>query len=176
MIRVFLFGFMGAGKTTLGEAFASALGIGFLDLDQYIEAQQGKTIRQIFADSGEPEFRRIESEALREVCDMENIIIACGGSTPLIGNNMEYMKGMGQTVYLKVTNETLFRRLKEARAQRPLIASKNDQELMAYIESETIRREPGYLKAEYTFAADQLESIDEISGTIENLKQLLKIQ
>lgn len=176
MIRVFLFGFMGAGKTTLGEAFASALGIDFIDLDQYIEAQQGKTVRQIFADSGEPEFRRIESQALRQVADMENVIIACGGSTPLIGDNMEYMKQKGQTVYLKVTNETLFRRLKEARAQRPLIASKNDQELMAYIESETVRREPGYLKAEYTFQADLLESVDEIAGTIENLKKQLNIQ
>jgi len=176
MIRIFLFGFMGAGKTTLGEAFASALGLEFIDLDQYIEAQQGKTVRQIFADSGEPEFRRIESDSLRQVSDRENVVIACGGSTPLIGNNLEYMKQKGQTVYLKVTNETLFRRLREARAQRPLIASKNDEELMAYIESETIRREPGYLKAEYTFAADQLESIDEIAGTIENLKKLLNIQ
>lgn len=160
MVRVFLMGFMGAGKTTLGKALAKDLGVSFIDLDQYIESRFMKSVTQIFASRGEQGFREIESRLLREVGEFDDVIVSCGGSTPLIGDNMEYMLQHGQTVYLKCNNDTLLRRLKAARSQRPLIASKNDQELALFIESETARREPGYLKAEYICPGDRLESRD----------------
>ena len=96
--------------------------------------------------------------------------------TDFIGDNMEYMLQHGQTVYLKCNNDTLLRRLKAARSQRPLIASKNDQELALFIESETARREPGYLKAEYICPGDRLESRDQISETVDYIEQLLKLK
>ena len=176
MVRVFLMGFMGAGKTTLGKALAKDLGVSFIDLDQYIESRFMKSVTQIFASRGEQGFREIESRLLREVGEFDDVIVSCGGSTPLIGDNMEYMLQHGQTVYLKCNNDTLLRRLKAARSQRPLIASKNDQELALFIESETARREPGYLKAEYICPGDRLESRDQISDTITYLKQLLDLK
>ena len=176
MIRVFLMGFMGAGKTTLGKALAKDLGVSFIDLDQYIERRYMKSVSQIFATRGEQGFREIESRMLREVGEFDDVIVSCGGSTPLIGDNMEYMFGHGKTVYLKCDNDTLLRRLKVARSQRPLIASKTDEELAAFIESETARREPGYLKAEYICPGDRLESRDQISDTITYLKQLLDLK
>ena len=154
MIRVFLMGFMGAGKTTLGKALAEHLGVSFIDLDQYIEARFMKSVSQIFAIRGEQGFREIESRMLREVGEFDDVIVSCGGSTPLIGDNMDYMLSQGQTVYLKCNNETLLRRLKAARSQRPLIASKTDEELAQFIETETQRREPGYLRAEFTCPGD----------------------
>lgn len=176
MIRVFLMGFMGAGKTTLGKALAKDLNVSFIDLDQYIERRYMKSVSQIFASRGEQGFREIESRLLREVGDFDDVIVSCGGSTPLIGDNMEYMLSHGQTVYLKCDNETLLRRLKVARSQRPLIASKSDDELEAFIEDETRRREPGYLKAEFICPGDRLESHDQISETVGYIENLLNLK
>lgn len=169
-------GFMGAGKTTLGKALAKDLNVSFIDLDQYIERRYMKSVSQIFATRGEQGFREIESRMLREVGEFDDVIVSCGGSTPLIGDNMDYMLEHGQTVYLKCDNDTLLRRLKVARSQRPLIASKTDDELSAFIESETARREPGYLRAQYVCPGDRLESRDQISETIEYLEKLLEIK
>ena len=175
MVRVFLMGFMGAGKTTLGKALAAHLGVSFIDLDQYIESRYMKSVSQIFATRGEQGFREIESRLLREVGEFDKVIVSCGGSTPLIGDNMDYMLSQGQTVYLKCSNETLLSRLKTARSQRPLIASKTDDELALFIESETKRREPGYLRAQYICPGDRLESRDQISETIEYIENLLNL-
>ena len=169
-------GFMGAGKTTLGKALAKDLDISFIDLDQYIESRYMKSVSQIFATRGEQGFREIESRMLREVGEFDDVIVSCGGSTPLIGDNMDFMLQHGQTVYLKCDNDTLLRRLKVARSQRPLIASKTDDELAAFIESETARREPGYLRAQYICPGDRLESRDQIQDTITYLKQLLDLK
>ena len=169
-------GFMGAGKTTLGKALAKDLGISFIDLDQYIERRYMKSVSQIFATRGEQGFREIESRMLREVGEFDDVIVSCGGSTPLIGDNMDYMLQHGKTVYLKCDNETLLRRLKVARSQRPLIASKTDEQLADFIESETRRREPGYLKAEYICPGDRLESRGQISETIEYIENLLNLR
>ena len=176
MVRVFLMGFMGAGKTTLGKALAKHLGVSFIDLDQYIEARFMKSVSQIFATRGEQGFREIESRLLREVGEFDNVIVSCGGSTPLVGDNMEYMLSKGQTVYLRCNNDTLMRRLRVARSQRPLIASKTDEQLADFIESETRRREPGYLKAEFICPGDRLESRGQISETIEYIENLLNLR
>ena len=176
MIRVFLMGFMGAGKTTLGKALAKDLNISFIDLDQYIEQRYLKSVSQIFATRGEQGFREIESRLLREAGEFDDVIVSCGGSTPLIGDNMDYMLSQGKTVYLKCSNETLMRRLRAASSTRPLIAGKSDAELEAFIESETKRREPGYLRVEYICPGDRLESRDQISDTIKYLEQLLDLK
>lgn len=169
-------GFMGAGKTTLGKALAKDLGISFIDLDQYIERRYMKSVSQIFALKGEQGFREIESRMLREVGEFDDVIVSCGGSTPLIGDNMDYMLQHGQTVYLKCDNGTLLNRLKVARSQRPLIASKTDDELELFIANETKRREPGYLKAEFICPGDRLESRSQISETVEYIEKLLGIK
>lgn len=169
-------GFMGAGKTTLGRALASHLDIGFHDLDNYIERRYMMSVSSLFAKYGEQGFRDIESRLLREVGEFEDVVISCGGSTPLIGDNMDYMLGQGKTVYLKCNNETLVRRLRVARTKRPLIASMDDEQLSRYVESETARREPGYLRAEYICPGDRLESRAQISETVSFIENLLNLE
>lgn len=166
---------MGTGKTTLGRALARDLDIQFCDLDQYIEQRYMKSVSQLFSQFGEEKFRKIESSLLREAGEFENVIISCGGSTPLWYDNMEYMNAQGATIFMDTSIPVLFSRLAVARIARPLIASKNDEELMAYIESELERRRPGYEKAQYRYSGDRLESREQIADSVAGVRCMLGI-
>lgn len=167
MTRILLTGYMGAGKTTLGRALATKLGLTFIDLDCYIEERFRKTISQIFAEKGEEGFRDIERRMLHEVAEFEDIIISTGGGTPCFFDNIDYMNSKGITVYLQVPVERLFIRLSIARKQRPLIKDKNDEELREFIAQQLAKREPFYSKAQYSFEADKLEDKKQIESSVE---------
>ena len=91
MKRIFLTGYMGSGKSTLGLRLAQKAGLSFIDLDHYIETRFRKTINEIFAEKGEKEFRIIERNMLREVGEFEDVIIATGGGAPCFFDNIDYM-------------------------------------------------------------------------------------
>lgn len=175
MIRIFLIGYMGAGKTTLGKAFARAMGLTFVDLDWYIEERYHKTIRQLFTERGEDGFRELEKRMLHEVGDFENVVISVGGGTPCFFDNVEYMNRVGETVFLDVAVDVLFRRLKVAKQQRPLLAEKNDEELMAFIVDALQNRLPFYTQAKHVFNGELLEDRYQIQQSVERLKELLKL-
>ena len=175
MIRIFLIGYMGAGKTTLGKAFARAMGLTFVDLDWYIEERYHKTVSQIFAERGEDGFRELEKRMLHEASDFEDVVISVGGGTPCFFNNMDYMNQVGETVFLDVDNQVLFRRLKVAKQQRPLLANKTDEELMAFIQEALEKRLPHYTKAKHVFNGELLENRYQIQQSVERLKELLKL-
>ena len=175
MIRIFLIGYMGAGKTTLGKAFARAMGLTFVDLDWYIEERYHKTVSQIFAERGEDGFRELEKRMLHEASDFEDVVISVGGGTPCFFDNMEYMNQVGETVFLDVDNQVLFRRLKVAKQQRPLLANKTDEELMAFIQEALEKRLPHYTKAKHVFNGELLENRYQIQQSVERLKELLKL-
>ena len=175
MIRIFLIGYMGAGKTTLGKAFARAMGLTFVDLDWYIEERYHKTVSQIFAERGEDGFRDLEKRMLHEASDFENVVISVGGGTPCFFDNMDYMNQVGETVFLDVDNQVLFRRLKVAKQQRPLLANKTDEELMAFIQEALEKRLPHYTKAKHVFNGELLENRHQIQQSVERLKELLKL-
>ena len=171
MTRIFLTGYMGSGKTTLGRALAAAIGIPFIDLDHYIEQRYRKTISQLFAERGEEGFREIERRMLHEVGEFEDVIISTGGGTPCFFDNIEYMNEQGTTVYLDVPVERLFIRLSIARSKRPLIKEKNDEELMTFIEEQLAKRAPHYSKAQYSFKADRLEDNAQVSSSVEEFRR-----
>ena len=175
MIRIFLIGYMGAGKTTLGKAFARAMGLTFVDLDWYIEERYHKTVSQIFAERGEDGFRELEKRMLHEASDFEDVVISVGGGTPCFFDNMDYMNQAGETVFLDVDNQVLFRRLKVAKQQRPLLANKTDEELMAFIQEALEKRLPHYTKAKHVFNGELLENRHQIQQSVERLKELLKL-
>ena len=140
MTRIFLIGYMGAGKTTLGKAFARAMGLTFIDLDWYIEERFHKTIRELFTERGEDAFRDLERRMLHEVGDFEDVVISVGGGTPCFFDNVDYMNSVGETVFLDVDIRVLFRRLKIAKQQRPLLDGKSDEELMKFIQEALQKR------------------------------------
>ena len=175
MTRIFLIGYMGAGKTTLGKAFARAMGLAFVDLDWYIEERYHKTVRQIFEERGEDGFRELEKRMLHEAGEFENVVISVGGGTPCFFDNMEYMNSVGETVFLDVDVKVLFRRLKVAKQQRPLLANKTDEELMAFIVEALQKRLPFYSRAKYVFNGERLEDRRQIQQSVERLKELLNL-
>ena len=93
MVRIFLTGYMGAGKTTLGKAFARQMNIPFIDLDWYIEERFHKTVGELFIERGETGFRELERNMLHEVAEFENVVISTGGGAPCFYDNMDFMNG-----------------------------------------------------------------------------------
>ena len=113
---------MGAGKTTVGQALAAALGRQFADLDALIERREGQSIREIFESRGEPEFRRIEREAIIVCREMSETVIALGGGAYIDEANRDLLHEVGVTVWLDCPLEICLRRI-SGDAARPLLRS-----------------------------------------------------
>ena len=173
MTRIILIGYMGAGKTTIGKILAKDLGIPFYDLDWYIETRMRKKVKQIFDERGEEGFRIIERNMLHEVAEFEDVVLACGGGTPCFFDNMEYLVGQGDVVYLRGTPEVLFRHLKMGKGVRPLLLGKNDEELLQYIKENVKKREEYYMKANHIVDIPCMEDEDRILETTEKIKKEL---
>jgi shikimate kinase len=148
-MRIFLIGFMGCGKTTIGRTLASALKLTFIDLDTFLEERYFRTIPQIFAEEGEDGFRLKERKVLEEVSAFDDVIVATGGGAPCFFDNMKLMNNSGFCVFLDVDIDALVSRLIHARTERPLIKGKSPQELREYIEGLMEKRRPFYEKARY---------------------------
>ena len=151
MQRVFLIGFMGAGKTSVGKELSAKMKCSFVDLDLFIERRFHQTIRQIFKEKGEEAFREIETKALREVAEFEDVVISTGGGTPCFNQNMMFMNEQGTTVYLKVSNEELVRRINLNKSARPLLKDFSGDELSRFVEETMAKRKPFYEQAKIVY-------------------------
>ncbi|MGM0380595.1 MAG: shikimate kinase [bacterium] len=120
--RVFLLGFMGAGKTTTGKMLADEMGWPFHDLDDLIEEKEERSIADIFAEAGEEHFRDLETRWLAEISRRKPpLVVSCGGGVPLRRENREIMRERGIPVYLHITPETARKRI-GTDADRPLFS------------------------------------------------------
>lgn len=173
MTRIILIGYMGAGKTTVGKALAAELGLPFYDLDWYIETRMHKKVKEIFDESGEEGFRKIERNMLHEVAEFENVVLSCGGGTPCFYDNMEYMNAQGMVVYLRCSPQVLFRHLKMGKGVRPLLLGKNDEELLLFIKEQLAKREEYYMRAANIIDVTLMESPDKIAITVNRVRELV---
>jgi shikimate kinase len=148
-MRIFLIGFMGCGKSTIGHSLASALNLTFVDLDTYLEERFFRTIPQIFAEEGENAFRKKERKVLEEVVAFDDVIVATGGGAPCFFDNMGLMNKAGFCVFLDVDVDSLVNRLVHAKTERPLIKGKSPEELHKFIEGMMQKRRPYYEQAHY---------------------------
>jgi shikimate kinase len=163
MVRIFLIGFMGCGKTVTGKLLAQKTGLQWLDTDNLIERRYRKTITEIFEIFGEKKFREIEHQTVLELTELQNIIVSCGGGLPCFYDNMQIMKNAGTTIYLKELPENLFQRLSKGKNSRILIRDKSEAELKAYISDTLKQREQFYNQADFTInVAENLTHTDEI--------------
>ncbi len=154
--RVYLIGFMGSGKSTLGRWLANTMdGWTFIDLDHFIESKYHKTIPQIFEDKGEAVFRNMEAESLKTLSTFEKVIIGAGGGTPCFFDNMEVMNSTGLSIYLKLSPQVIYDRLQTSKTQRPLIMGKHSDELLNFITDKLKERESFYMQAKLIADANE---------------------
>jgi shikimate kinase len=161
--RIFLIGFMGAGKTTLGRAAAAQLGWPFYDLDEYIEARTGRSISALFGERGEAAFRQLEREALEELTlslPAPGILSLGGGAPCYFPDIMAWLGARGRTVYLRVSPQALAGRLRPHKAARPLLREVPDAQLPAFIAALLQEREKAYLQAAVILEGDSLQPED----------------
>lgn len=145
--HIFLIGFMGSGKSTVGALLAERLNLPFLDSDKEIEQKVGKSISEIFSQNGEAAFREMEMNFLQELKSMESSVVAVGGGFPTIKNALQLMHESGLVIYLNTSLLTLIKRLKEEKGQRPLLKDLNDTEFHPFVEDLLSRRVHFYKQA-----------------------------
>jgi len=141
-MRVFLVGFMGAGKSSVGRALAAQLHALFIDLDARLEAVFSAAVAEIFARHGEAAFRAEESRQLARCGGFAHVVVATGGGTFVSEANRALIRRLGVSVHLDVTWGEVLRRLPGKRAERPLFANP-EQAHRLYVE-----RLPAYRQAD----------------------------
>jgi shikimate kinase len=164
-VKIFLVGYMGSGKSTLGKKISLKAKIPFYDLDQEVEKASGLTVTAFFEKFGETRFREEETKILKELIDRENdLVMATGGGTPCFHGNMELMNKYGVTIYLELPLPMLVQRLEKNTEKRPLLKGKD---MNAFIEEHIKQRYDYYEKAKITVDARWIKQ--------ENIKSLLEL-
>ena len=158
MKPLFLIGYMGCGKSTLGRKLARRLGIGFVDTDTLVEEQAGASVADVFRYEGEARFREAEREALeRAIAAGGEAVVSTGGGLPTWGDNMQRMNGVGHTVFLRRSAAQIASRLSPyGRRKRPRLRGLDDAGLVAFMEGDMAVREPFYAQAQLVVDCDAM--------------------
>ncbi|NSL91053.1 shikimate kinase [Chitinophaga sp. Mgbs1] len=166
-MKIFLLGFMGAGKSYWGKQLADHWQLPFYDLDDVIVAAEEMAISDIFATKGEDYFREKESMLLRELSRQEHFLISCGGGTPCFQDNMDFMNEKGTTIWLNPSLETMVERLQRKKSKRPLIQDLDDEDLLDFVEKKLAERRPFYEQSRHIISSDNI-SLDTFTQNIEH--------
>ena len=128
--NIVLCGFMGSGKSTIGNLLSKKMGMAFIDLDAYIEKKENKSVSQIFADSGEEYFRQLEKDAVRELAYKKSIILATGGGTLTFQENVDVLRNAdNKIILLDLPVEVVEQRL-QGDTKRPLLNRPDKEKVM----------------------------------------------
>jgi len=119
-MKIYLVGFMGAGKTTVGRELAARIGVPFFDIDELIESAETMSVKDVFAQSGEPYFRKRERDVLRSTRHLDSAVVAAGGGTFTFDENIQFIQSEGLSVYLSASYSLLRSRIGDKAAERPL--------------------------------------------------------
>lgn len=127
-MTVFLCGFMGCGKSTIGKELASATGSNFIDMDDYIREKAKMSIPEIFALKGEDYFRKLETRAVRDLSEQNSAVVACGGGAMLKKENSVMAREKGKVIYLELDFESCYERIKDDN-NRPIVMNNTKEAL-----------------------------------------------
>ena len=175
-LPIYLIGYMGAGKTTVGRILSERLGWHFVDLDEAFAEIHGHTPAEYIRQHGIEEFRRKEKYVVEDLAELpiETVIYATGGGYPCWEDNMECLAELGTSIYLKWTPEHLAQRLMLTDlSQRPILQGRSEEELLQFIMPQLEAREPFYMKANYVVEAPVKEIAEEDDKNI--AEQLWKL-
>jgi shikimate kinase len=167
-MKIFLIGMMGSGKTYWMDKLGRKLKLPRYDLDRLIEGVEDRNIRQIFEESGEEHFRKMESIVLKWFADKDDYILSTGGGTPCYFDNMEWMNNEGLTIWLDENIESLVERLIPEKVHRPLISHLNPAALKSYLEKKKEERMAFYSKAKFTLSGEAINEKNLLSLVKQN--------
>jgi len=146
-MKIYLIGFMGCGKTTIGKRLAIRLGFDFVDTDELFSTVHGCTLKDYFDLYLEEKFREEEQKILYQTQQMNDVIVSVGGGTPCFQDNMQWILSNGMAVYIQMPAMALFNRLANSKTPRPLLSSSPNQDLKTTIETLLSQRENTYNQA-----------------------------
>ncbi len=164
-MRIYLIGYMGVGKSTVGKRLSVALGVPFADLDSSIEASAKRSVSAIFSHQGEAAFRKMESDMLRNFGSATSstpyrngFVLATGGGTPCQEGNIEFMLSTGLVVWLQLSPKGIANRLLNAKTKRPLLRDVPDDELHTFVAQHLAQRKHFYEQAQLTLHTENLNA------------------
>jgi shikimate kinase len=173
---IYLAGFMGSGKSTIGPILANTLGFEFVDIDKFVEKKAQRRIVDIFATEGEQAFRVVEQLSLKEIAARDHCVVSLGGGTIANEENFQLIRGSGIIVYLQLSPEGIVQRVHH-RTDRPLLTSADGtklpkEEIQQRVQDLLQRREQFYARADVVIQADQKRigaTVDEIARKLRGL-------
>lgn len=173
---IFIIGYMGAGKSTLGRKLAEELGLQFIDTDIFIENRFRERIIDMFARIGEEAFRRRERNIIEELSGMTDCVIATGGGLPCYNDNIKIIKENGLSIYLQASAEHLATRLELCKRTRPSIRNKTGTELLGHIQQALQERSPIYEQADWHICIEDIDNPESELLLAKNLAQRIKTE
>ena len=172
-MRLYLIGYMGCGKSTIGRKIARFAHLRFVDTDSMVEQREQASVADVMTFQGEEYFRSVERNVLDSTAEEDNIIVSTGGGLPIFGDNMQKISELGLSIYLRRTPKNIMSRLSPyGRQKRPKFRGLNDEELLAFMTTHMAEREPIYSKADVVIDCDQMSDDEIINLIMRNLKNL----
>ena len=157
MNRIYIVGYMGAGKTTAARRLAQRMGWEVVDTDALFEEKYKISVNDFFNKYDEPLYRKLEAEVLKSTESLENVVVSTGGGTACYFDNMEWMNQHGLTVFLRISEKAVVDRLLHAKRKRPLAIGKSETELTEFVANHYTARLPFYEQAKITVKAEDLD-------------------
>ena len=171
-MRLYLIGYMGTGKSTIGRKVAKRANLPFFDTDKMVEEAEGAEVADIITYAGEEYFRKAERRALEKSVENESAIISTGGGLPVWGDNQKWIAEHGVSVYLKRTPEQILSRLSPyGRQKRPRFRGLSDEELLQFMHNHLAEREPIYSKADVVVDCSEVSDWDIVDRLVEFVSQ-----
>jgi shikimate kinase len=166
--NIVLIGFMASGKTLSSKELAKRLGRERISTDEMIEQREGRSIKDIFEKSGEPYFRQLERDIVREISEKKNLVVDCGGGLAADEENLKILKSTGVTFYLEASPESVYRRIK-GKTDRPLL---NVPDPLVKIQQLLAQRDPHYRAAHFVVDSND----DNIGKVVHDVLNILQKQ
>jgi shikimate kinase len=169
MDRIYIVGYMGAGKTTAARRLAQRMGWEVVDTDALFEEKYKISVNDFFNKYDEPLYRKLESEVLKATESLDHVVVSTGGGTACFFDNMDWMNQHGLTVFLRISPQAAVDRVIHSRHKRPLVEGKSEEELTEFVSRHYASRLPFYEQARITAKSEDFD----IESLMEAIKDIL---